>query len=803
MLLNRVRCLYLLKKPEYLLNIKNNINLSSASVLYGSNKIELFINDQRVLAEPGMTILQACSLIDIEIPRYCFHERLSIAGNCRMCLVEVEKSIKPVASCAMPVMKGMRVKTDKRSTITQKAREGVTEFLLVNHPLDCPICDQAGECDLQDQTMAFGSDRSRFVDMMYSGKRAVEDKNIGPLIKTIMTRCIHCTKCIRFASEIAGVDDLGTTGRGSDMQVGTFVEKMFYSELSGNVIDLCPVGALTSKPYTFTARPWETRKTESIDVMDGVGSNIVISTRSGDVMRILPKVNDDINEEWISDKTRFAYDGLKYQRLVSPMIKKNDIFENCEWEKALNLLSEKICQTTGSKMMAVVGNMADAESMAALKEFFNRLGSHNVYTESLFPPIFKNNRASYIMNNGIASIEDADLIMIIGCNPRLEAPLVNARIRKAWLHNEADVAYLGDPVNLSYDYIHLGKSLKDFINLTSNKANISFRQKIAKSKKPMLILGYTMLKKTEGENILKLGLKFSHELQNNIKKDATVNYNWKVFNVLHTTANLVGALDLGIETRDCVKAFNEFVPELIYLVGTDDNTHLLRSIQQYKETGGQTFVVYQGHHGDRAASLADIILPGAAYTEKYGTYVNTEGRSQYTQQAVSVPGKAREDWKIIRALSQFVNEMKTVTTLRNNFKDISHDESLANTNFSSDFKPKYTLPYDDLLKARHLMNKIAHSQHLTNYGVLNAKFYDDNYNRLMSHVAMLNIEDIVKNLSKSSDYTLTPAMYTLKDFYMTDAISRASVTMAKCVKAASEAEGTRYFTQQETHALSI
>nr|CAI5827530.1 unnamed protein product [Callosobruchus analis] len=406
-------------------------------------KIEVFIDDQPVLVEPGTTVLQAAALVGVEIPRFCYHERLAVAGNCRMCLVEVEKSPKPVAACAMPVMKGWRIKTN--SEMTKKAREGIMEFLLVNHPLDCPICDQGGECDLQDQSMAFGSDRSRFTDIDFSGKRAVEDKDIGPLVKTIMTRCIHCTRCIRFASEIAGVDDLGTTGRGNDMQVGTYVEKLFMSELSGNVIDLCPVGALTSKPYSFTARPWEIRKIDSIDVLDAVGSNIIVSTRTGEVMRIVPRVNEEINEEWLADKSRFSYDGLKRQRLVTPMIRDNTgELKPVDWEIALLTVAKILYSLQGSNVGAIAGGFADAEALVALKDLLNRLGSEALCTEHTFPLDGSGTdlRSNYLLNNKIANAEEADLVLLVGTNPRFEAPLLNSRLRKAWVHNELEVGYI-------------------------------------------------------------------------------------------------------------------------------------------------------------------------------------------------------------------------------------------------------------------------------------------------------------------------------------------------------------------------
>lgn len=380
-----------------------------------ANTVEVFINGEPFHAPVGSSVLQACELAGIQIPRFCYHDRLSVAGNCRMCLVELEKAPKPIASCAYPVMKGMRILPDSEKS--KKAREGVMEFLLANHPLDCPICDQGGECDLQDQSMMYGSDRSRFKET----KRAVEDKNIGPLIKTIMTRCIQCTRCVRFGDEIAGVPDLGTTGRGNDMQIGTYVEKMFKSELSGNVIDICPVGALTSKPYAFTARPWETRKTESVDVMDAVGCNIVVSNRTGEVLRILPRLNEEINEEWISDKTRFAYDGLKRQRLTQPMVKTGSgKIVTAAWEDALMMVAEKINATKPEEIAAVAGGFADAEALIAMKDLLNTIGSEGLCTEEIFPMNGAGTdlRSNYLLNSTINGIEEADLILLIGTNPR-------------------------------------------------------------------------------------------------------------------------------------------------------------------------------------------------------------------------------------------------------------------------------------------------------------------------------------------------------------------------------------------------
>lgn len=645
-----------------------------------------------------------------------------------MCLVEVEKSAKPVAACAMPVMKGWRVKTN--SEMTRRAREGVMEFLLVNHPLDCPICDQGGECDLQDQSMAFGSDRSRFTDIDFSGKRAVEDKDIGPLVKTIMTRCIHCTRCIRFASEVAGVDDLGTTGRGADMQVGTYVEKLFLSELSGNVIDLCPVGALTSKPYSFTARPWETRKTESVDVLDAVGSNVIVSTRTGEVLRVLPRLNEDINEEWLADKGRFAYDGLKRQRLLTPFAR------NCEgqliateWEDALIAVAQRL-QT--SEIAGVVGSLADAESMVALKDLLNRLGSEALYTEHAFPleGAGTDLRSNYLLNNKIAHAEEADLILLVGTNPRFEAPLFNARIRKGYITNELDVAYIGPKVDLRYEYEHLGESADTLKQLADGSH--PFSKRLSCAKKPLIIVGADLLSRQDGAAQLAL----AQTLASKLKPESN---DWKVLNVLQRAASQVAALDLGYKPGTA--AIRDNKPKVLFLLGADEGTI------RREDVGPDCFIIYQGHHGDHGAAIADAILPGAAYTEKQGTYVNTEGRAQQTLPAVSAPGLAREDWKIIRALSEIIGEK---------------------------------LPYDNLLEVRDRLAQVA--PHLIRYG----------------EVEEANYQDQATELAKSSpsDVSSDPIdvkQKNLEDYYMTDPISRASATMAKCIQAVHKQKQSKYY----------
>ncbi|CAL7948110.1 unnamed protein product [Xylocopa violacea] len=679
--------------------------------------VEVFIDDKPVQVPPGTTVLQAAAKVGVEIPRFCYHERLAVAGNCRMCLVEIEKQVKPVAACAMPVMKGWRVKTN--SDLTRKAREGVMEFLLVNHPLDCPICDQGGECDLQDQSMAFGSDRSRFVDINYSGKRAVEDKDIGPLIKTIMTRCIHCTRCIRFASEVAGIDDLGTTGRGNDMQVGTYVEKMFLSELSGNIIDLCPVGALTSKPYAFVARPWETRRTDSIDVLDAVGSNIVISHRTGEVLRILPRVNEEINEEWLSDKARFSYDGLKRQRLITPMMKINGKLEAVEWEDVL--------VENPPKCAAIAGKLADAEALVAMKDLVNRLGGESLATEQRFPKHGAgiDIRSNYLLNNTIAAIEDADVVLLIGTNPRYEAPLVNTRLRKGYIHGEQTIGLIGPNVNLTYDYEHLGQS-PEIITQLRNGTH-PFSNTLKSAKKPLIILGVEQLTRRDGEKILSETQLLAQSLGESSKAPAE----WKVLNVLHTNASQVAALDLGYSSS--VEEIKEQQPTVLFLLGADD-----ANIK--REEFPNSFIIYIGSHGDEGASIADIILPGAAYTEKAGTYVNTEGRAQQTCAAITPPGMGRTDWKIIRALSEICG---------------------------------VCLPYENLTEIRSRLEEIA--PHLVRYGTIEPANY------------FIQALELTKETSGPlSSSPLEVKQKTLDHFFMTDVISRASQTMAKCVQAVNK-----------------
>lgn len=687
------------------------------------NGIEVFVDGKAVRVPAGSTVLQACAEAGSEIPRFCYHERLSIAGNCRMCLVEIEKMPKAQASCAMPATNGMRILTDSEKT--KKAREGVMEFLLVNHPLDCPVCDQGGECDLQDQAMAFGSDRSRFTDSMFEGKRATEDKDLGPIIKTTMNRCIHCTRCVRFASEVAGVEDLGTTGRGGDMQIGTYIEKLFASELSGNVVDLCPVGALTSKPYAFTARPWELRKIDSIDIMDALGSNIVVHQRAGEVMRIQPRINEDINEEWINDKTRFAYDGLRRQRLVTPMVRGSDnMLKPCDWDDAFYAIADKLSTTSASDIAAVAGGLVDAEALVALKDLMNKVGTESVCTEEVFPTAGAGSdlRHNYLLNSGIASVEDADLVILVGTNPRFEAPLFNTRLRKSMINNELRIAVLGTQVDLTYEYDYLGDSANVLEELL--QGTHAYNKLIAKAKNPMIVVGSGALQRADNSALFSL----TSRLAQKVREQSGAPADWRVFNVLHRAASQVGALDIGYKAG--VEAVKAQKPKVLYMLGADEG-NLSRS-----DLPKDAFVIYQGHHGDVGAEMADVVLPGAAYTEKNATYVNTEGRSQLTQLAVAPPGKAKEDWQILRALSEVIGS---------------------------------PLPYNELHEVRARMTEVSPT--LTQYNVLEP-----------ANFIKANIELTQASTAKLSSEPLKAFQTELSQFYMTNPVARASSTMAKCVK---------------------
>lgn len=671
--------------------------------------IEVFVNEQPVSIPKGSTVLQACDAAGIDIPRFCYHQRLSIAGNCRMCLVEVEKSPKPVASCAMPAGPGMKIKTE--TPMVKKAREGVMEFLLINHPLDCPICDQGGECDLQDQAMIFGSDRSRFTE----AKRAVEDKNLGPLVKTVMNRCIHCTRCVRFAAEVAGTQELGVTGRGRDSEIGTYVEKLMGSELSGNVIDLCPVGALTSKPYAFTARSWELKSTESIDVSDALGASIRVDSRGTEVMRILPRLNEEVNEEWISDKARFQYDALRRQRLNVPMKKGPNGLEPCTWAEAFAAVKAAAGKVKGNEFKVIAGKLADAESMVAMKDLANKLGSGNLKHEC-HPDLPSDVRSAYVANSTIMGLEQADVILLVGANPRVECPVYNARIRKAFLDG-AEVAVLGEAVDLTYKYEHLGADVKALESLSQGG---KFLDKLKAAKKPMVVVGSGIAARPDSQAVMSL-------VNRLVESAGVVKEGWNGLNILHDSASRVAALDIGFQPS--VAARKAPPAKLVYLLGADDWAP--------SEVPAGAFVVYQGHHGDKGAERADVILPGATYTEKNGVYVNFEGRAQQTRAAVSIVGDAREDWKIVRALSEVLGA---------------------------------TLPYDTLDGLRARLKEVA--PHLGHLNVVERPLP-------LTGELMKGLSAVIAEQKIVPDAPLKPAIST---FYMTDVISRASQTMAKCLQ---------------------
>ncbi|MBC6404283.1 MAG: NADH-quinone oxidoreductase subunit G [Rhodospirillales bacterium] len=603
---------------------------------------KLTIDGREVEVLKGITVLQACELSGVEIPRFCYHERLSVAGNCRMCLVEMERAPKPIASCAMPVGEGMVIKTD--TPLVQKARQGTMEFLLINHPLDCPICDQGGECDLQDQAMAYGYDRSRYSE----NKRAVAEKEMGPIVKTVMTRCIQCTRCVRFATEIAGVEEVGLVNRGEHAEITT-LEKAIDSELSGNLIDVCPVGALTGRPYAFHARPWELRKINSIDVMDAVGSNIRIDARGRDILRVLPRLHERVNEEWLADKSRYAIDGLKKARLDRPYLR--DVegkLKPCSWDEAFDLIAHKMLALDGTEMAALAGDLCDGESMMALKLLMQSLGVPNIDCRQdgakLACDPAGDAEAGFLFNSGIAGVEEGDAILLIGSNPRWEAPLINARIRKRSLEGDLSVGMIGPAPDLTYAYEHLGEGPDALAALARGEG--AFAEILAKAEKPLLILGQGALARPDGCAILALARQVA-ERSGMAGEEAPDS--WNGFNVLHTAAGRVAGLMMGFlpqaggyELEGILASCEEGTVKLVYLLGADEiDTARL----------GKAFVIYQGHIGDAGANRADVILPGAAYTEKNGTYVNTEGRVQLARLAVFPPGDAREDWTILRALS--------------------------------------------------------------------------------------------------------------------------------------------------------
>jgi NADH-quinone oxidoreductase subunit G len=671
---------------------------------------KIIIDGKELDVPAEYTLLQACEAAGAEIPRFCFHERLSIAGNCRMCLVEVKGGPpKPTASCAMSVRdlrpgpKGEPPVVETNSPMARKAREGVMEFLLINHPLDCPICDQGGECDLQDQAMAYGVDSSRY----HENKRAVENKYIGALVKTSMNRCIHCTRCVRFTTEVAGVSELGAIGRGEDMEITTYLERAMTSELQGNVVDLCPVGALTSKPYEFHARPWELAKTESIDVMDALGSAIRIDSRGREVVRILPRVNEAINEEWISDKTRHVSDGLKTQRLDRPYVRIDGKLTPASWAQAFAAIAAKAKATTPARIGAIAGDLASVEEMFALKELMEKLGVANIDCRqdgSRLHPRF--GRASYLFNSTIAGIDDADAIMIIGSNPRVEAPVLNARIRKRWLKGNCLIGVVGQKLDLTYPYNYLGAGPESLAQFADHPP--------ADKAKPMFILGAGAFARSDGEAVLSLAAKAASAL--GVLKDG-----WNGFNVLQSAASRVGGLDLGFVPAqgglDASAMAGAGALDLLFNLGADE----------IEITPG-AFVVYIGTHGDRGAHRADVILPGAAYPEKTGVYVNTEGRPQFAERATFPPGDAREDWAILRALSDALGAK---------------------------------LPFDSLSQLRAALNAAhPHLARLDEVAPAQADF--------------AALAQIGGALDKA------PLVTNIGDFYLTNPIARASKTMAEC-----------------------
>jgi NADH-quinone oxidoreductase subunit G len=688
---------------------------------------KLIVDGREIEVPAEYTLLQAAEAAGAEIPRFCYHERLSIAGNCRMCLVELKGVPKPVASCAWgvrdcrPGPNGEPPEVFTRTPMVKRAREGVMEFLLINHPLDCPICDQGGECDLQDEAMAYGIDRNRF----HENKRAVEDRYIGPLVKTAMTRCIHCTRCVRFAAEVAGVPELGATGRGEDMEITTYLEQAMRSELQGNVIDLCPVGALTSKPYAFKARPWELEKTESIDAMDAVGSNIRVDTRGRAVMRILPRLHEDVNEEWISDKTRFVWDGLARQRLDRPFIRIGARLAPASWRDAFTTIATRVRAAGGKRIAALAGDLATVEEMFALKRLMEALGSPHFDCRQdgawLDPRL---GRASYIFNPTIAGIESADLILIVGSNPRHEAAVLNSRIRKRWRAGDIRIGLVGEAVDLTYPAEHLGAGPGSLSSLADGEGD--FARALAQAKRPLVLVGQGALARPDGQAVLALAARLAVSGE----RDP----GWNGLAILHHAAARVGGLDIGfvpaeggLDTASVIHAAGRGEIDVVFLLGADEFD---------MSALGQAFVVYIGTHGDNGAHRADAVLPGAAYTEKSGTYVNTEGRVQQVRRAAFPPGDAREDWAILRALSDAVG---------------------------------HRLPFDSLAELRAQLYT-AHP-HLAR----------------LDRIERGDVADVAWLAQMQVPVGSEPFRNPIADFYLTNPIARASVTMAECSALAANA----------------
>ena len=678
--------------------------------------VKLTVDGTEIEVAAGSSVLQACEQAGKEIPRFCYHERLSVAGNCRMCLVEVEKAPKPIASCAYPVAEGMVVKTD--TAMVRQARRGVMEFLLINHPLDCPICDQGGECDLQDQSYAYGMDHSRYAE----SKRAVKDRYLGPIVKTIMTRCIQCTRCIRFATEIAGVPELGATARGENMEVGTYVEKALTSELSGNLVDICPVGALTSKPYAFAARSWELNKTDSVDVLDAVGCPIRVDTRGPEVLRILPRTNDEINDDWIADKSRHSLDGLKRRRLDKPWVRDEaGRLRPTTWPEAFAAIAARLNGVAGDRIGAIAGDLCDAESMMALKDLLASLGSHNLDCRQDGAQLDASRREFYLFNSTIAGIDAADAILLIGTNPRREAPILNARIRKRFLATAGHIpiAMIGEAADLTYNCAQLGNDPTLIGALRDGKHD--FAQTLRSAERPMVIVGQGALARRDGAAILAAAWAMASAV-GALKPD------WHGFNILHTASSRVAALDLGFLPgaggKD-LKAMLSGGVEVLWLLGADEF--------ETAGIGPSTFVIYQGHHGDRGAARADVILPGCAYTEKDGTYTNTEGRVQRGYRALFAPGEAREDWRILRAFSAVIG---------------------------------HTLPYDDI---EALRARLAHA---------NPVFARTG----LARFGATNVQGPGGEFTAAPEST--PMASPIRDYYQSNPISRASLTMAECSRIA-------------------
>jgi NADH-quinone oxidoreductase subunit G len=692
---------------------------------------KLIIDGREIEVGDNLTLLQACEQAGAEIPRFCYHERLSVAGNCRMCLVEWVGAPKPQASCALqvrdifPNKDGTPARINTTSPLARKAREGVMEFLLINHPLDCPICDQGGECDLQDQAMGYG--RAAF-HRYNENKRAVEDKYMGPLIKTIMTRCIQCTRCVRFATEVAGVPDLGATGRGEDMEITTYLEKAFSSELSGNVVDLCPVGALTSKPYAFVARPWELRKTESIDVMDAQGCNIRVDTRGPEVLRVLPRLNDDVNEEWISDKARHACDGLRRQRLDQPFLRKSGKLVPASWSEAFAAIAARVAASRPEAMAAIVGDLAAAEEIKALKDLMLSLGAVSLDCRQDGAKIGDGPRQSWLFNSTIAGVDAADAILLIGTNLRWEAPVLNARLRKAWLASRLRIANVGEAYDLTYPVEQLGAT-PDILSSMADGSHV-FAQVLKDAKRPMLVLGPGALSRSDGAEILALAAKLARDTGMIGPQGTPDEGGWNGFNVLHVAASRVAALDLGFvpgpggrDVAGILQGAREGAVDFIYALGADEIDLSHR---------GRAFVVYQGSHGDAGAQAADVVLPGAAYTEKDGLYVNFEGRVQRARRAAFPPGEAKEDWAILRALSAALGKR---------------------------------LPYDDLEALRRAIAEQA--PHFAEQG-LPARHEGANP-AIWNAIGAAGAIDAARPLASP-----------IADFYLTNPIARASAVMAEC-----------------------